>query len=103
MDEPRDRELAAARAAPDRVLGLEHRDLDALARERDRAGQPVRAGADDDRGAHATGGGLGPALAPSGDLDREVEGLLEPGPALDHLGHVDPALLDQPVAASWMR
>ena len=40
--------------------------------------------------------GLRPALAPSRDLDREVEALLEPGPALDHVTHVDPALLDQP-------
>ena len=42
------------RAAADRLRGLEHGHLDALARERDRAGEPVRAGADDDRVAHAT-------------------------------------------------
>ena len=52
-------QLGRARAAADRVLRLQHRHLDALARERDRARQAVRPGADDYRAAHATGAGSG--------------------------------------------
>ncbi len=56
VQEPGNGELAAARAAADRLLGFEHGDADALAGERDRAGQPVGAGADDDCFAHAIAG-----------------------------------------------
>ena len=55
---------------------------------------PFGPGADDDRAAHATAAGPGCRslrMTSTGQLER----LLEPRPALDHLGHVDPALLDQ--------
>ena len=54
-----DRQLAGAGAAADRLGGLEHRHLHPLPGERDRAGEPVRARADDDRRAHAGDGRLG--------------------------------------------
>ena len=46
-------QLARPRAAADPVVSLEHGHLDALARERDSGGQPVRAGAHYDGAAHA--------------------------------------------------
>ena len=50
-------QLRGAGAAADRVLALEHRDRPARLRERDRGGQPVGTGADDDRvEAHAVAG-----------------------------------------------
>ena len=55
MDEARDRQLAAARSAADRLRGLDHGHSDPAARERCRAGEAVRAGADDDRLAHVAG------------------------------------------------
>ena len=58
-------ELAAAGAAAELGLGLEHRHPDPLAGERDRAGEPVGPGADDDRRAHPTGARTGSARAPA--------------------------------------
>ncbi len=58
VHKPRDGELPAARPAPDRLGGLEHGDRDPLPGERHRAREPIRAGADDDRLAHAVVTGL---------------------------------------------
>ena len=65
--------------------------------ERDRAGEPVRARADDDRFAHAVSrrrragaGAVSPRPGKSHDSSSH-------GRALDHVGDVDPALLDQAV------
>ena len=53
VDQARDGQLLAARAAADRRFGLEHGDADSLASQRRRGGQPVGAGADDDGVAQA--------------------------------------------------
>ena len=65
------------------------------ARERRRAGQPVRAGADDDRVAHATprAAGAAPVRVTSTGKSQDSS---SHGCALDHVGDVDLALLDQP-------
>jgi len=66
VDESGNGRLAAPRTAADRVLCLEDRHLYALARERHRARQPVRAGSNHDRAAHATGaGGAGSCSLPT--------------------------------------
>ena len=49
MHEARQRELLRAAAAAEGVGALEHRDLTSGLRQCDRRGQPVGAGADDDR------------------------------------------------------
>ena len=94
VEDARDGQLARPGSAADRRLRLQHADLEALARQRHRAGEPVGARADDDGRAHA-GAESGGALAR--DLDREVPGLVQPWPQLDHVAHVDRALLDHPV------
>jgi hypothetical protein len=48
VDEPRERELGGARAAPDRLLRLADEDGPARPRERDGGREPVRPGPDDD-------------------------------------------------------
>ena len=49
VEQPRQRQLAAARPAAERVGGLEHRDVDALGGEREGGSEPVGPAADDDR------------------------------------------------------
>ena len=53
VDQAGQGQLGAAGAAADRLRGLDHRHRDAAAGEGRRAGEPVGAGADDDRLAHA--------------------------------------------------
>ena len=53
VDEAGERELSRARAAADRLPRLEHAHRDAGTGQRDRRGQAVRPGADDDRVRHA--------------------------------------------------
>ena len=55
VEHPGNGELARPGTAADLVGGLEHRHPHSFARERERAREPVRARADDDRFAHATG------------------------------------------------
>ena len=57
MEQAREGQLTGAGPAADLILGLEHRDAHTLAGQRDPAGEPIRARADDDRLAQATGTG----------------------------------------------
>ena len=97
VHQPGDGQLAAARAAADRVLGLEHGHREPLA-ARGRPRRPARSGPSRRRSRRSRRAAAGRRSGSSGvrdDLDREVEGLVEPGLAADHVGDVDPALLDQ--------
>jgi cation diffusion facilitator family transporter len=56
VNQPRQRQLAAARTATERVGRFEHGHLDARRRERERGSQTVGPAADDDRAGHASTG-----------------------------------------------
>src|SRR4051812_7365262 len=66
VEQPGHRQLAGPRAAPDAVLGLEHRHAHAVAREFDSAGEPVGPRADDDRFAQRLGEYRGDSEPPTG-------------------------------------
>jgi hypothetical protein len=64
VDEARQSQLRAPHASADRLLGLEEVDVVARLREDDRAGQPVRAGADHRCGLHRRARKAGPSVWP---------------------------------------
>ena len=100
VDQAGQGQLGAAGAAADRLRRLDHGHRHPAAGQGRGAGEPVRAGADDDRLAHRQSARFAPARRTRyarwslRTCDRERPPV-EPGLARDHLGDVDRALLDQ--------
>ena len=66
VEQPGHGQLAGPRAATDPVLGLEHRHLDAIARQLHRGGEPIGPRADDDRLAQGLAEYPGDFVPPTG-------------------------------------
>ena len=94
VQDARDGQLARPRAPADRRLRLEHADLDALARQRHRTGEPVGARADDDGRAHAGAETVGRSRVTSTGKSQDSS---SHGPRSTMSAHVDRALLDHAV------
>ena len=98
MEQARDGQLTGAGPAADLILGLEHRDA-RIAGQRDGAGEPIRARADDDRLAQATGTASSPTVPRSTSTGKSKDSSSH-GWLATHVLDRHRALLEQPVGGS---